>query len=235
MSEAKIYTKDEIDIILGREPYSDNTQYFATSNINCEKLLHMNVRGIYTTFIIDNCYIRVFLPKNLASIDEIIASQQINTLYKGDKSSFLISYVDSFQRRSEEFGGVNHTTNIWPYIDIKGSISGSNIGSIIYNTWTWAKNTILPNFNLSGDLLANGLPIIKLGSTNREFCYISGGSVLLDKTSGARTLVLYVDNVLNQLGTNLQTAIPKIPIFINKDVLTDVVYFSGISTADTKF
>lgn len=112
MSEAKIYTKDEIDIILGREPYSDNTQYFATSNINCEKLLHMNVRGIYTTFIIDNCYIRVFLPKNLASIDEIIASQQINTLYKGDKSSFLISYVDSFQRRSEEFGGVNHTTNI---------------------------------------------------------------------------------------------------------------------------
>lgn len=84
-------------------------------------------------------------------------------------------------------------------------------------------------------MLANGLPIIKLGSTNREFCYISGGSVLLDKTSGARTLVLYVDNVLNQLGTNLQTAIPKIPIFINKDVLTDVVYFSGISTADTKF
>ena len=235
MSEAKLYTKDEMDILLGLKPNSDNYQYFTTSNIRCTKLFHQNVRGIYATFIIDNCYIRFFLPKLSANIDETIASNKMNTLFKGDKSSFLNSYVDLFERSSEEFGGVNHTANVWPYIDIKGSIIGSSIGNMIYSTWTWVKNKILPNFNLSGALLADGLPIMKLSSTNKEFCYISGGSVLLDKTSGARVLVLYVDNVLNQLGTNAQTAVPKIPIFINKDMLQDVVYFSGVSSADTKF
>ena len=235
MSEAKLYTQDEMDILLGLKPDSDNYQYFKTSNINCTKLFHQNVRGIYATFIIDDCYIRVFLPKLDANIDETIASNEMNTLFRGDKSSFLISYVDLFSRSREEFGGVNHTANVWPYIDIKGSISGSSIGNMIYKTWTWAKSKILPNFNLSGALLEDGLPIMELSSTNKEFCYISGGSVLLDKTSGARVLVLYVDNVLNQLGTNAQTAVPKIPIFINTDVLTNVVYFSGVSSADTKF
>ena len=236
MSEANLYTTDEINTLLGRRPAQNGSQVFLTKNIDCSKLIHTNVRGIYTTFIIGNCYIRVFLPNRAARIDEILASNNMNTLYPGeDKSSFLFLYVDSIQKRSDEFGGVNHTANVWPYIDIKGSISGSSIGNMIYSTWTWAKNKILPNFNLSGALLEDGLLIMKLNSTNKEFCYISGGSVLLDKTSGARVLVLYVDNVLNQLGTNAQTAVPKIPIFINKDMLQDVVYFSGVSTADTEF
>lgn len=224
-----------MDILLGRKPDQDGSQVFSTKNIDCKKLLHLNVRGIYTTFIIDNCYIRVFLPNRIAGLDETLVSTNMNTLYRGDKNSFLSSYVNFVQRVSEEFGGANHTANVWPYIGIKGSISGSSIGSMIHNTWTWAKSKILPNFNLSGALLADGLPVMKLSSTNKEFCYISGGSVLLDKTNGARVLVLYVDNVLNQLGTNSQTAVSKIPIFINVDVLTDVVYFSGVSTADTEF